>query len=173
MGFFDKFKKAPATPAIEPVATSWKPGVVCAPVAGDVIALEAVNDGIFSTGMLGLGCAVEPTGSVAYAPVTGTVTATMDANHAMGFISEDGVEVLVHIGIDTVNMAGDGFSRLVEQGAKVTAGQPVLTFDLAKIKAAGYPASTMCLVSNSAEYAAVEVAASGTVEAGSELIDVK
>jgi phosphotransferase system IIA component len=81
--------------------------------------------------------------------------------------------MLVHIGIDTVNMAGDGFSRLVEQGAKVKAGQPVLTFDLDKIKAAGYPATTMCLVSNSCDYAGVELSADGTVEAGRELLQVK
>jgi glucose-specific phosphotransferase system IIA component len=174
MGFFDKFKKA-AAPAAKPaaVAAQAAPGVVCAPVSGDMVELAAVGDGVFSAGILGPGCAVEPTDEVAYAPVTGTVTATMDANHAMGITSDDGVEVLVHVGIDTVEMQGKGFARFAEQGAKVCAGDPILKFSLADIKAAGHPATVMCLVSNSAEYEAVDVLETGAVEAGTALLSVK
>jgi len=177
MGFFDKLKKAAAghAPVAKPeaVAAQSAPGIVCAPVTGTVVALEAVNDGVFSAGILGLGCAVEPTGSVAYAPVAGTVTATMDANHAMGITSDDGLEVLVHIGVDTVEMQGKGFTRFAEQGAKVAAGDPILSFDLNQIKAAGHPATVMCLVSNSAEYEAVDVLADGAVFAGDQLLKVR
>jgi PTS system beta-glucosides-specific IIC component len=180
MGLFSFLSRGDAAVATEPevhqeaaVNGGSASYLVIAPVPGKLRELASVDDGVFSSGMLGQGVAIEPAGNVCVAPVTGTVMATMESNHAMAFVSAHGVEVLVHIGIDTVEMQGSGFSRLVEQGEQVQAGQPVLTFDTAAIEAAGFPATTMCVVSNSSEYRAVRPLAAGEVGLGDALLQVE
>jgi glucose-specific phosphotransferase system IIA component len=98
--------------------------------------------------------------------------ATTDTNHAIGLTTSDGIEVLIHIGIDTVEMKGEGFVRLVEQGDAVETGQPLLTFDRDKIKAAGHDDVVIMVVSNTAEFADVKVLESDDVDAGSPLLQV-
>lgn len=177
MGLFDVFKKkaapepaAPAVPAA--VAAEAAPGVLCAPVAGRVVAMADVPDPVFSGGALGRGCAVWPQGDVVYAPVAGTVTASM--GHAVGIAGDDGCEVLIHVGIDTVEMQGKGFTAYAEQGSHVEAGQPVLGIDRAAIAAAGHPDCVVVAVSNSDDFADVALLAEpeGTVAAGAAMIRV-
>lgn len=177
MGLFDLFKKkaapepeAPAAPA--PVSAEAVPGVLCAPVSGRVVAMGDVPDPVFAGGALGRGCAVWPEGDVVYAPVAGTVTAAM--GHAVGLAGDDGCEVLIHVGIDTVEMQGQGFTPYAEQGAHVEAGQPVLGIDRAAIKAAGHPDCVVVAVSNSDDFAdvALAVAPESEVAAGAAVLRV-
>ena len=114
---------------------------------GKVIELKEVNDGVFSEGVLGEGLAIIPENDTLYAPIDGTISVIMpDSCHACGISTENGMEILLHIGIDTVDMKGDGFEYLVEQGQKVTAGTPLIKFDREKIKVAGHPDTTICVI---------------------------
>ena len=165
MGLFDKFKKASA-PAPAAVGVTPEPLVVYSPVPGRCVPVSEVPDPVFNGGLLGKGVGVWPTAEVVYAPASGTVTAVTPTKHAIGVTSNDGMEVLVHVGMDTVDMNGKGFAYLVADGDKVKAGQPLLTFSRADIKGAGHEDVVVCVVSNSAEYADVEILANGDVEAG-------
>ena len=128
--------------------------------------MTEVPDPVFSGEVLGKGCSIWPDEEVVYAPVSGEVTVTM--GHAVGINGDNGIEVLVHIGVDTVNMNGEGFTGYVKQGDKVKAGDPVIKMDKAKIAAAGYKDCVVLAVSNTAEYASVDLAvdAQATVAAG-------
>ncbi|MBD3941064.1 PTS transporter subunit EIIC [Microbacterium sp. NEAU-LLC] len=118
------------------------------PLEGKVVALSEVPDPTFAQGIMGPGLAIEPTGDTVVAPADGTIGATFDSSHAVALVLDDGTELLIHVGIDTVSMKGDGFQTLVEKGQKVTAGTPLLRFDLAKIQAAGHPSITPVIVLN-------------------------
>ncbi|MEV4688387.1 N-acetylglucosamine-specific PTS transporter subunit IIBC [Microbacterium sp. LWH3-1.2] len=118
------------------------------PLEGKVVSLSAVPDPTFAQGIMGPGIAIEPTGNTVVAPADGTIGATFDSSHAVALVLDDGTELLIHVGIDTVGMKGDGFETLVEKGQKVTAGTPLLRFDLAKIHAAGHPSITPVIVLN-------------------------
>ncbi len=169
MGMFDIFKKreAPAVPA--PIAVALDADSLCSPVAGRAIALSEVPDPVFSGEVLGKGCAVRPEGDIVYSPVCGKVTVVM--GHAVGIMSDSGIEVLVHVGIDTVNLQGEGFTSYVSQGDAVAAGQPVLKVDRAAIAAAGYDDCVILVVSNSADFEAVDMAvAPGTAVAPGDVI---
>ena len=177
MGLFDMFKKkadpAPAKPATPAAVTAEAAAdVLCAPVSGRVIKMTDVPDPVFSGEVLGKGCAVWPEEEVVYAPVSGTVTVTM--GHAVGLQTADGVEVLVHVGVDTVSLNGKGFTGYVKQGDTVTAGQPVLKMDRAVIAEAGYPDCVVLAVSNTAEFAdvALSVEPETTVAAGAAVVKV-
>ena len=114
---------------------------------GDVIALKEVNDGVFSAGIMGEGFAIIPENETIYAPADATVSLLMqESRHACGLKLANGAEILLHIGIDTVAMNGDGFTYLVEQGEKVSAGTPLIKFDKEKIRAAGYVDTTVCVI---------------------------
>lgn len=116
---------------------------------GKAITLEEVGDGVFSAGVLGRGMAVEPEDETVYAPADGEIAALMeDSKHACGLKLANGMELLIHVGIDTVDMAGDGFEYLVTLGQKVKAGDPLLRFDRTKIKAAGHRDVTVCVIPN-------------------------
>ncbi len=164
MGLFDFLKKKAEPARPEPVAAAWGPGAVCSPVAGEAIQLAESDDPVFASEAMGKGIAVRPAGEVAYAPVTGTVSAAMA--HAVGITADDGAEVLVHVGIDTVEMNGNGLSCLVSQGARVEAGQPIVSFSREKIAAAGKKDTVFVVVTNSDDYAEVAPVADGPVEAG-------
>jgi PTS system N-acetylglucosamine-specific IIC component len=113
-----------------------------------VVPLSTVPDPTFAEQIMGPGLAIEPTGSIVVAPADGTIGATFETSHAIALVLDDGTELLIHVGIDTVEMKGDGFRTLVEKGARVTAGTPLLEFDLQKIAAAGHPAITPVIVLN-------------------------
>ena len=143
------------------------------PIVGDVVALADVNDPVFSSGAMGQGIAVKPSQGVVYAPADAEVSIAFPTGHAFGLKTTDGAEVLIHVGIDTVTMNGEGFEAKVAQGDKVKAGDVLGTFDSNKIAAAGLDDTTMVIVTNTADYAAVAPVATGSVAKGDAVIEVK
>lgn len=143
------------------------------PIVGDVVALENVNDPVFSSGAMGQGIAVKPSQGVVYAPADAEVSIAFATGHAYGLKTANGAEILIHVGIDTVSMNGEGFEQKVAQGDKVKAGDVLGTFDSNKIAAAGLDDTTMVIVTNTADYASVTPVASGSVVKGDAIIEVK
>ena len=143
------------------------------PIVGDVVALENVNDPVFSSGAMGQGIAVKPSQGVVYAPADSEVSIAFATGHAYGLKTANGAEILIHVGIDTVTMNGEGFEQKVAQGDKVKAGDVLGTFDSSKIAAAGLDDTTMVIVTNTADYASVTPVASGSVVKGDAIIEVK
>ena len=143
------------------------------PIVGDVVALADVNDPVFSSGAMGQGIAVKPSQDVVYAPADAEVTIVFPTGHAYGLRTANGAEILIHVGIDTVSMNGEGFNHKVAQGDKVKAGDVLGTFDSNKIAAAGLDDTTMVIVTNTADYASVAPVATGSVAKGDAVIEVK
>ena len=144
-------KAAKAEPAIEAPKTSvirCAAGKVLQPTKGKVIAREQIPDETFAAGVLGDGVGIEPEEGVVVAPFDGEITSVAESKHAIG-IESNGMEVLIHVGVDTVSMNGDGFVPAVKEGDTVKAGQKILTFDRKKIKAAGHPDTVVVLLTNS------------------------
>ena len=141
-----------------------------APVTGQAIQLSETKDQVFSSGLMGKGIAIEPTVGEIYAPADGTLTVTNDSKHAYGLLTANGAEVLLHIGIDTVQMAGDGFSTQVKQGQVVKKGDLLGTFNIDKIKAAGYEATVMVIVTNTMSFTEVQGIDNQTVTVGQAII---
>ncbi|WP_105125167.1 sucrose-specific PTS transporter subunit IIBC [Streptococcus suis] len=142
------------------------------PLSGDVVALENVNDPVFSSGAMGKGLAVKPTEGVVYAPADAEVTIAFETGHAYGLKTASGAEILIHIGIDTVSMNGNGFEKLVAAGDKVAAGKPIAKFDAAKIAEAGLDDTTMIIVTNTADFTEVSPLAEGTISHGVDFLKV-
>lgn len=142
------------------------------PLSGDVVALENVNDPVFSSGAMGKGLAVKPSEGVVYAPADAEVTIAFETGHAYGLKTASGAEILIHIGIDTVSMNGNGFEKLVVAGDKVKAGTPIAKFDAAKIAEAGLDDTTMVIVTNTADFAEVSPLAEGTIAHGADFLKV-
>jgi PTS system beta-glucosides-specific IIC component len=145
---------------------------VSAPVSGEVIAMTNVNDKVFASEAMGKGLAIVPDSGTFVSPVDGTIAVAFKTGHAYGIKSADGVEVLVHIGLDTVNMAGDGFEAAVIKGQAVSKGDVLAVVDLAKIQAAGYDTTTVIVVTNTNKLADVTPTASGHVSVGSPIISI-
>lgn len=143
------------------------------PLSGEVVALEDVNDPVFSSGAMGKGLAVKPSEGLVYAPADAEVTIAFETGHAYGLKTASGAELLIHIGIDTVSMNGDGFEKLVAAGDRVAAGTPIAKFDAGKIAAAGLDDTTMVIVTNTADFASVEALASATVAHGEAFMKVE
>jgi PTS system sucrose-specific IIC component len=146
---------------------------IISPIVGQAVALENVNDPVFSSGAMGQGIAVKPSEGVVYAPADAEVTIAFATGHAYGLRTANGAEILIHVGIDTVSMNGEGFNHKVAQGDKVKAGEVLGTFDSAKIAAAGLDNTTMVIVTNTADFASVNPVASGSVAKGDAIIEVK
>ena len=146
---------------------------IISPIVGQAVALENVNDPVFSSGAMGQGIAVKPSEGVVYAPADAEVTIAFATGHAYGLRTANGAEILIHVGIDTVSMNGEGFNHKVAQGDKVKAGDVLGTFDSAKIAAAGLDNTTMVIVTNTADFASVNPVASGSVAKGDAIIEVK
>ncbi len=145
-------EEAPALPQI-----TCEKGNVYAPIKGNVIPSGKIPDETFATGVLGEGIGIEPAAGVVYAPFDGEISSTTDTKHAIGISSPDGMELLIHVGVNTVAMEGDGFELFCAEGDQVKAGQKLMTFDIEKIKAAGYSATTAVLVTNSDDYAGLDI----------------
>lgn len=128
---------------------------VAAPVTGEAVALSQVSDPTFGEEILGKGAAIRPTEGKVYAPFDGTVDMMFDTGHAVNLISADGVELLVHVGLDTVKLKGEHYIAHVRTGDKVSRGQLLLEFDPAAIAAAGYDVITPVVVCNTADFSAV------------------
>ena len=144
--------------------------VVTAPVAGQEESLTAVNDPVFSTKAMGNGAAIIPSSNQIVAPVDGEITVAYETKHAYGLKSDDGAEVLIHIGIDTVNLKGDHFTSAVQQGQHVKQGDVLGTADIDAIKQAGYDPTVMVVITNTNNYANVERIDATAVQAGDNLI---
>lgn len=145
------------------------PRTLYAPVKGQVIPLAEVEDAAFAGGLLGQGVGIEPAADDLYAPADGELTVVFPTGHAVGMKTADGMEILLHIGIDTVEAKGEGFQICKEQGAAVKAGERLVIFDRKKLRGAGYKMTVMVLVTNAEEMGRMEVTASGEVEALQEL----
>ncbi|QKL33629.1 sucrose-specific PTS transporter subunit IIBC [Streptococcus mitis] len=157
----------------EEVPATLQDETIQTPIIGDVVALSNVNDPVFSSGAMGQGIAVKPSQGVVYAPADAEVSIAFATGHAFGLKTTNGTEVLIHVGIDTVTMNGEGFEQKVAQGDKVKAGDVLGTFDSNKIAAAGLDDTTMVIVTNTADYASVAPVATGSVAKGDAVIEVK
>ena len=162
-----------ATEANEEIPVAPQNETIQTPIVGDVVALENVDDPVFSSGAMGQGIAVKPSQGVVYAPADAEVSIAFATGHAYGLKTANGAEILIHVGIDTVTMNGEGFEAKVSQGDKVKAGDVLGTFDSDKIAAAGLDDTTMVIVTNTADYASVTPVASGSVVKGDAIIEVK
>lgn len=167
-------KKPNASVAAAPTASVAEVAeeTLVSPLSGDVVALENVNDPVFSSGAMGKGLAVKPTEGVVYAPADAEVTIAFETGHAYGLKTASGAEILIHIGIDTVSMNGNGFEKLVAAGDKVKAGAPLAKFDAAKIAEAGLDDTTMIIVTNTADFTEVSPLAEGTISHGADFLKV-
>ena len=159
--------------ANEAVALVLADETIVSPIVGQMFDLKDVNDPVFSSGAMGQGIAVKPSEGVVYAPADAEVTIAFATGHAYGLKTTKGAEILIHVGIDTVSMNGDGFDQKVAQGDKVKAGDVLGTFDAAKIAAAGLDDTTMVIVTNTVDYASVTPVAEGTVAKGDAVIELK
>lgn len=167
MGVFSKWlgsgRNTAAAPKGEPLA-------VYAPADGRLIPLGEFPDHVFSQEVLGPGCGILPSGKTVAAPFDGTVTQTVDTLHAVGLTSADGLEVLIHVGVDTVEMAGKGFRYFVKEGQKVRRGDPLIEFDRSVIQAAGHSDAIAVVVTNSDDFSGIEVQEPADVRQGTLIL---
>ncbi len=143
-----------------------------APIQGNVIQRESIPDETFASGVLGDGVGIEPEKGEVTAPFDGEISSLTDTRHAIGISGPGGMEVLIHVGVDTVKMKGDGFKLFVDEGEKVKAGQKLMEFDIEKIKAAGYSTTTAVLLTNSDDYKSCNVIKTGEVKQMEKIISV-
>ncbi len=158
MGLFDRFKS--------------KQIVLGAVAKGTFVPMEEIPDAVFSQGILGKCCGIDPQDGKICAPADGEVSQLTDTLHALG-LTCGGVEVLIHAGVDTVEMKGDGFAVLVREGQTVKRGDALMTMDLQKVRDAGHPATVIVAVTNTDDLGSVEIAASGTLQPGDELMRIR
>lgn len=145
---------------------------IASPLKGTLVPLSEINDTVFSSGAMGPGIAVLPAEGKVYAPADGTVSMLFDTLHAIGFVTEKGTEILIHVGMDTVKLDGKYFTAHTESGAEVKEGDLLLEFDMEKIKAEGYELSTPVIVTNSDETGEVRVSETGEVNPGDTVIRI-
>lgn len=157
-----------SAPAV--LSTTTASEVISSPMAGDSIPVADVADPVFACEAMGRTAAIEPTGSKVYAPVAGTVTMLAETGHAIGLLSDNGTEVLIHIGIDTVNLKGAPFTARVSTGDRVSKGDLMMDVDFDQVRTAGLPATTLIIITNSDDYSAIDVAAGKRVAPGDLLI---
>ena len=155
------------------VSAALQDETIISPIVGQAVALSDVNDPVFSSGAMGQGIAIKPSEGVVYAPADAEVTIAFETGHAYGLKTANGAEILIHVGIDTVSMGGEGFDQKVAQGDKVKAGDVLGTFEAEKIAAAGLDDTTMVIVTNTADYASVTPVAEGALAKGDAIIEVK
>lgn len=159
----EEVKKAPAKEGMT---------AVCAPLAGEAVALSEVNDLTFAEEIMGPGMAIIPTEGKVVSPVNGTVAMIFETKHAIALVDDNGTELLIHVGLDTVKLGGKYFTAHVKAGDKVKVGSPLVDFDLNGIKGEGYDIITPVIVTNSAEYSSVLSITDRAVKMGEEVIKV-
>ncbi|MGE9835220.1 beta-glucoside-specific PTS transporter subunit IIABC [Streptococcus orisratti] len=147
-----------------------KQEIIASPMIGEVVKLENVPDEVFASGAMGKGIAIKPADGTVVAPVNGEITLVFPTGHAVGIRTENGAEILIHIGMDTVSLAGKGFKKFVEVGDKVEAGQKMIEFDLATIRDANLPIISPVIVTNSADYDDVLTTQEARVNVGDYLL---
>lgn len=146
---------------------------VGAPAEGTVIPLEEIPDETFASGVLGTGVGIQPVKGIVTAPFSGTVTQVAETGHALGLVSADGLELLIHMGVDTVEMQGKGFTPKVKEGDSIRTGQVLLAFDKQAIAAAGHPDVVVVMLTNADSYGRVACAPAGAVAPGAQIIHVE
>lgn len=162
------------TPETNPKLTDTKDNYrIKAPVKGDVIPLNEVSDRVFASQAIGKGVAIKPKDNSIVAPFDATVTTLFPTNHAIGLTTSDGVELLIHIGIDTVNLNGEFFKPEIQAGDKVAAGQKLMTFDYESIAAAGYDNVVIYVITNTAEYKDVVATTKESVNLNDEILSIE
>lgn len=161
-------KAAPASNTDLNVSTE-----LVSPLDGELLPLSEVKDEVFSSGAMGEGVAIEPSQGVLHAPDDGRVVMTFPTGHAIGMKTKNGAEILMHIGMDTVNLQGKGFETLVDKGDEVKAGDELVKFDIDEIHSAGYIVTTPIVVTNSKDYEKVSVVCQGEVKVGQEILDLE
>ncbi len=160
----------PENKPAEPI-TAKEAHTIYAPVSGKVIDRTDIPDETFASGAMGDGAGIDPAEGVVTAPFDGEVASVMDTGHAVGLVSEDGMELLIHVGVDTVKMNGEGFHMFAKEGQKVKTGEKLLEFDIDKIRKAGFSPVTAVLVTNSDDYKEVKIL-SHNVKATDRLLEV-
>lgn len=163
---------APSAAAAEDVAELTLVQVM-SPLDGKAVEISEVPDPVFAGGVMGPGVAIEPTGDTVYSPGAGTVVAAQPTGHAFGLQLDGGAEILIHIGIDTVNLKGEGFDVKVAAGDRVEVGTPLVVFDRAVIEKAGYPLITPVIVLNADDFETVDPVTLGEIAAGAPLLDLQ
>lgn len=159
MGLFDAFKK--------------KDVVISSPMKGRCVSIKAVSDPTFSEEILGKGVAIVPKDGKVYAPADGVITTIFPTGHAVGMTTNDGVELLIHVGLDTVALKGEGFRIIGKDEQKVKKGDLLIEADLEKIKSAGYDVITPVVVCNTDEYSEILGRTDTEVNAGDEILNIK
>lgn len=158
--------------AAEPIAElkELKQEIIASPMIGQVVKLENVPDEVFASGAMGKGIAIDPADGTVVAPAAGEITLVFPTGHAIGMRTENGAEILIHVGMDTVSLAGKGFNTFVQVGDKVDAGQKLLEFDLATIREANLPVILPVIVTNSTEFEDVLTTQNARVNIGDYLL---
>ncbi|MFV0557574.1 MAG: PTS glucose transporter subunit IIA [Enterococcus sp.] len=164
--------KAPVTPAPVVPPAVVKEQMVKSPLTGQVISLTDIADQVFASGSMGQGIAIDPTIGVITAPADGRVNLLFPTKHAIGLVTADGAELLIHIGMDTVELKGEHFTAHIEQGDTVKAGQKLISFDVEAIREKGYSLVTPIIIANSAEYQRVLATDAKDVATQDSLIEV-
>ena len=162
-------EKAPEAQAVQEAPKQQVPQVIC-PVVGEAIDIAEVNDPAFASKAMGDGIAIKPTEGKLVAPIAGTVVALFPTGHAAAIAGDNGISVMLHIGIDTVKMKGEGFTLHVAQGDRVELGQPLVNFDLDAIVAAGFESTTMVLVAEATCPGTLHKCAFGPVASGQRVL---
>lgn len=145
---------------------------ITSPMDGTIIALEEVKDAAFSNGGLGKGIAIIPSNGRVVSPLSGKITVLFPTLHAIGITGDNGVELMIHVGIDTVNLNGKGFKALVQQGDCITAGQPLLEVDINYLKESGYELQTPVIVTNSSQYSDIVIENYGNIKVGDVVANI-
>lgn len=168
MGIFDFMK---GKDSAERQETPVYPLCLGAPSKGKFVPMEQIPDEVFSAGILGACCGIDPEEGKVFAPVSGKISQLADTVHAVG-IEAAGMELLIHVGVDTVEMNGKGFQAMVKQGQSVKKGDLLLTMDLDMIRKENHPETVIMAVTNTDDFSAVESVADGHVEAGDDVLRV-
>ena len=168
-------EEAPAItpmPAAAPAKPKMADAVYGAHMNGEMLLMNEVDDPVFAGYILGQGVAIEPSEGVLYSPADGEISNLFDTGHAIGVMTEEECDILLHIGIDTVKLEGKYFEPLVKEGDKVKKGDPLIKFDIDAIKEAGYKVTTPMIVCNTDDYSLIRPLKSGTVKVGDDFMEV-
>ena len=145
---------------------------IVSPIDGKIKLLETVNDETFANKMMGDGIAIVPSNGMLCAPVSGEVTMVFPTNHALAIKGEGGVEILIHIGIDTVELNGKGFTSLVKQGDFINVGDKLIEFDLDLVKASGYDSDVMVIITNTLDFNSINYISNGDVNHNDDILEI-
>ncbi|EOI00788.1 PTS system, beta-glucoside-specific IIABC component [Enterococcus haemoperoxidus ATCC BAA-382] len=166
-----KFEKEVTLPSVKEVIL--EDTTIANPIKGNVMPLSEVQDGAFASGALGKGFAIEPIEGKVIAPFNGKIAAIFPTKHAIGLVSDTGIELLIHVGLNTVELKGQYFDTLVESGQTVKKGQVILNFDLEKIREAGYETQVPVVITNTPQYSSIELITKGQLANSEEVLIVK